>query len=72
MLFDPQIGDEGAYTTAVLNDPNNSDLSFMLWVRFNKDQKDIENTVILKLGYGCNCTNTRVVWILSSHLITRK
>lgn len=52
MLFDPQMGDEGAYTTAVLNDPDNSDLSFMLWVRFNKDHKDIENTVILKLGYG--------------------
>eukprot|EP00105_Crassostrea_gigas_P030833 XP_011453294.1 PREDICTED: uncharacterized protein LOC105346438 isoform X1 [Crassostrea gigas] len=50
MLFDPQIGDEGAYTNAVLNDPENSDLSFMLWVRFNEDQKDNDNTVILKLG----------------------
>ncbi|XP_065921864.1 uncharacterized protein [Magallana gigas] len=70
MLFDPQIGDEGAYTTAVLNDPDNSDLSFMLWVRFNKDQKDIENTVILKLGDFAEVKNDSItVWNTTNNFV---
>ena len=51
ILFDPEIGDEGAYTTAILLDPSNSSLSIAFWVKFNQNQKDAEDAVLVKLGY---------------------
>ena len=51
ILFDPEMGDEGAYTTAILPDPSNSSLSIAFWVKFNQNQKDSEDAVLVKLGY---------------------
>ncbi|XP_056017716.1 sushi, von Willebrand factor type A, EGF and pentraxin domain-containing protein 1-like isoform X1 [Ostrea edulis] len=62
MLFDIQMGDEGASTKAVLPDVS-SDLSFMLWVRFSKDQKETEDAVLLKLGDFMEVKNNTIVFM---------
>ncbi|XP_062579451.1 sushi, von Willebrand factor type A, EGF and pentraxin domain-containing protein 1-like, partial [Saccostrea cucullata] len=72
MLFDNLIGEEGASTTAVLSSDleKESSLSFMLWVRFHKDQKETADAVLFKLGGIIQVKNNTIIFTNATNIHT--
>ncbi|XP_062613367.1 uncharacterized protein LOC134275144, partial [Saccostrea cucullata] len=74
IYFDTQMGEEGASTTAVLpGDPEHSDLSFMMMVKFNKDQNvmEKEDAVLLRIRDFIEIKNNSITFMngTSSHSV---